>query len=173
MSDVNLVLIGMPATGKSTLGKELAKALELQFIDTDEEIERLAGKPKQLILDQGIDVFSEYEKQALVGLRRAGLVVATGGSAIYCQQALENIKQYSVILHLTASLPSLEKRIKDFDTRAVVMPNKMSFTELYDQRMPLYRQIADVEMKTDQEHESMQDYIVRAIQLYKKALVNK
>lgn len=146
----NVVLIGMPATGKSTIGRLIAKEQQKHFVDTDRLLEELAGKPRQQIIDEmGPEEFGQFEEKALLSIEPAELVIATGGSAVYRRKAMQRLREISVIVHLQAEQSTLEERINDFATRGIIIAKGMTFTDLYEERMPLYREFADVTAVTD------------------------
>lgn len=143
----------MPAVGKSTYGRVLAKELAMQFIDTDDIVESLAGKSCADIVNQdGIEAFAKQESLALRHLLDnndyLNSVIATGGSAIY-RQEMNSFVGEAFIVHLFCRSNTLEKRIGSVEERGVVFPHKMSFAELYSERMPLYAKVADIEFSTD------------------------
>ena len=149
----NILLIGMPGTGKSTLGKLLAEKKALQFVDVDAMIDANAGLPTQEILDSfGDEGYGELEASALDSIQGSGLVIATGGSAIYQQKAISKLKLNALTIHLRAKASTLLERIKDFDQRAIVRAKELSFTELYAERMPLYEASADINLDTDRDN---------------------
>ncbi|MGH1543485.1 MAG: shikimate kinase [Arenicella sp.] len=150
MLKTNIVLVGMPATGKSTLGYLLAERLDKTFIDTDELIEELSEQPLQQLIDQiGHDRFDQVEEKALLSIEEEHLIIATGGSAIYRRDAIAYLKQNAIVVHLMASPENLQKRIKNFDTRGIVIGDGMTFDDLYNERMPLYIEQADFTVDTD------------------------
>ena len=164
MSKSNIILIGMPGTGKSTLGALLAESLYKSFVDTDALIESISGLPIQQSLDQlGNEAYGRLEHQALMGIDQGNLVIATGGSAVYQTQAMHYLKNNAIVIHLSASFGTLNQRIKNFDSRAIVMDENMNFSDLYAQRMPLYQAIADIEFVTDQINESPQESTQRIL----------
>ncbi len=149
------MLVGMPGTGKSTLGALLAESLNKRLIDTDILISEICGIPTQQALDElGNESYGEFEHKALVGITEDDLVIATGGSAIYQKAAMSFLKKNAIVVHLSASFETLSSRIKDFSTRAIVMKDGMTFADLYDERMPLYQEIADIELVTDEGNDS-------------------
>lgn len=162
----NFLLIGMPGTGKSTLGKLLADKLNKQFIDTDALISKQLNMPTQRALDtMGNRAFGDAEEHALMsvadinssdingldvnGTDVNGLVIATGGSAIYQLDAINHLKESATVIHLIANKETLLDRIDNFSSRAIVIDEGMSFADLYAERMPLYQAVADIEFQTD------------------------
>jgi len=173
MSQVNLILIGMPGTGKSTLGEGAAKALGLNFVDTDQIIEDIAGLPVQKVLDQGREKFAELENTALKTPPQVDQLIATGGSAIYCKETLSSLKEKSVIVHLVASINTLEERIDNFASRGIVIPEGMTFHDLYAERMPLYKSMADAELITDQGNPTLLKLVQKLVDLYNDQRTSK
>ncbi len=141
----NLILIGMPGCGKSTLGVLLAKVLCLSFLDTDLLIQEQAGMRLQEIIDRnGLDVFRRQEEQILTSLSTKATLVATGGSAIYYPRAMENLRALGAVVYLKAPLSSILDHLADFSERGIAMPSGMSIESLYMERAPLYERYADI-----------------------------
>lgn len=141
----NVVLIGMPAAGKSTLGVLLAKASGRDFIDTDVYIQAREGRSLQRILTvEGTDGFRRVEEQSVLTLACHNTVIATGGSVVYGEQAMAHLRAGGVVVYLQASLDALARRIEDFVRRGVVMAAGQTLESLFAERDPLYRHHADV-----------------------------
>ena len=141
----NIILIGMPGAGKSTLGVVLAKALGMAFVDTDLLIQKSCGKLLQGIIDeQGLDHFIRIEEDIVSELKLAGTVVATGGSVVYSEKAMGNLKKNGLIIYLNVGFKEIEKRLKNISTRGIAMKKGDSLEELYAERVPLYRHYADI-----------------------------
>ena len=148
----NILLVGMPATGKSTLGKLLAEQKAMQLVDVDAMIDASAGLPTQKILDSiGDEGYGKLEFEALDAIQGNNLVIATGGSAIYQKTVISKLKLTAVVIHLRAKSDILLERIKDYDQRAIVRAKKLSFADLYAERMPLYEAAADINFDTDRQ----------------------
>jgi shikimate kinase len=142
--DRNIVLIGMPAVGKSTIGVLLAKAVSRDFIDTDVYIQAREGRSLQEIIDrEGLEEFCRIEERHLLALACRGKVMATGGSVVYSAAAMKHLRTCGALIHLTLDLLSLKKRLTNLDSRGVVMAPGKTLDLLYRERMPLYRQYAD------------------------------
>ncbi|MEW5801896.1 MAG: shikimate kinase [bacterium] len=140
----NIVLIGMPGVGKSTIGVILAKVLSRDFLDTDVYIQAEEGRTLQEIIDrEGMEKFCELEERYVTSVARRGAVIATGGSVVYSDLAMVHLKSQGVVLHLSLPIHLLEKRLTDFTTRGVVKKSAQTFIELYDERIPLYERYAD------------------------------
>ena len=137
----NIVLIGMPGAGKSTLGIVLAKILCMDFVDADLLIQQSCDKSLQRLIDTlGPDAFLEIENQVLSEMSFDHSVIATGGSAIYSEPAMDHL------VYLKISFDELKQRLADFSERGVVMRDGigMSLRDLYDERLPLYEKYADI-----------------------------
>jgi shikimate kinase len=141
----NVILIGMPGAGKSTVGVVLAKRLGLSFIDTDILLQARQGRRLQEIIDtDGLLAFRRLEEDLLLGLETDGAVIATGGSAIYSETAMAALKRRGTAVFLDLPLAELTRRVRDMDTRGMVIDPGQSFTDLYRQRLPLYHRHADL-----------------------------
>lgn len=141
----NLVLIGMPGSGKSTVGVVLAKRTGRGFVDTDLLIQAAAGKTLQQIVDaEGYTALRAAEEAALAGLRVESHVVATGGSAVYSEPGMAHLKAGGLAVYLEVSLATLRQRVGDYSARGVAMRADQSFEDLYEERVALYRQYADL-----------------------------
>lgn len=145
MNGKNIVLIGMPAVGKSTVGVILAKLLGYSFVDTDLVIQKSEGKLlKNIIAEKGIDGFIETENRILSGLDAVNSVVSTGGSVIYGDDAMRNLSQNSVVIYLKLDYNKLKYRLHNIRNRGVVIREGQSLSSLYRERAPLYEKYADI-----------------------------
>ena len=139
----NLVLIGMPGSGKSTVGVVLAKQSARDFVDTDVLIQTAKGRSLQDIVDRdGYMVLRRIEEEALLGIALRNHVIATGGSAVYSEAAMTHLKQDGCVVFLHVELPILKTRIGDFGTRGLAKPCGQSLDDLYSERLPLYKKHA-------------------------------
>ncbi len=142
-----LVLIGMPACGKSTTGKNLAKRCHIPFTDGDSLIREQTGKPlHRLIEERGTEGFLALEEEILCSFApEGGFVLAPGGSAVYSARAMAHLKELGTAVYLKLSCDCIEKRIPDFVARGVVMRgNIRTIRGLYGERVPLYERYADI-----------------------------
>lgn len=141
----NVVLIGMPGAGKSTIGVVLAKRLGKNFIDTDLLIQAGQGRRLQEIIErEGLDGFRRIEEETLRGLEVSETVVATGGSAVYSEAGMAALAEQGVVVFLDVALTELGRRIQDMDSRGLVIDPGETLADLYRRRLPLYRRYADV-----------------------------
>jgi len=138
-------MIGMPASGKSTLGLALAEALGYTFVDVDRVIEAETGKLlKEIIAEQGDDGFLKVEEEINAGLQAERTVFAPGGSVIYGPKAMEHLKEIATIVYLKVSFEELERRLGNLQERGVVLKDGMTLRDLYHERLPYYERYADV-----------------------------
>lgn len=141
----NVVLIGMPGAGKSTVGVLLAKRLGLAFVDTDLLIQERAGRRLQEILDAGgHGEVRRLEEEAILASGASGAVIATGGSAVYSARAMEHLARGGTLVYLRAPLALLEARIDDYDRRGIANPPGQSFADIFAERAPLYERWAGI-----------------------------
>jgi shikimate kinase len=141
----NIVLIGMPGSGKSTVGVILAKLTSLSFLDTDVLIQTSEQRPLQEIVDsQGYMALRAIEERILLGIECQGHVIATGGSAVYSHPAMERLRADGVIVFLDVELPTLEARVRDFSGRGLAKRPEQSFADLFDERVALYKRYAEI-----------------------------
>ncbi len=143
----NIVLVGMPAVGKSTVGVLLAKKLGYGFIDSDIIIQtREKMTLAQIIAAKGMEEFLEIEKKHLMGIRCARHVIATGGSAVYKADAMAHLAETSRIIYLSIDLDVLMTRLSDVVARGVAMGPGKGIADLYKERTPLYDQFCDIKI---------------------------
>ena len=148
----NIVLIGMPGAGKSTLGIVLAKILNKNFVDADLLIQNQCDKTLQKIIDAlGPEGFIAVENEVLSEIYAENTVIATGGSAVYSDAAMRHLAEIGAVVYLEISYESLVSRLNDLQERGVVLKGgiSMSLRELYDERKPLYQQYADITVNVD------------------------
>ncbi len=142
---MNIVLIGMPGAGKSTVGVLLAKTLGQPFVDTDLIIqEKEKKKLHEIIKEYGIKQFLSIEEEHVLNLDVTDHVIATGGSVIYSSKAIEKLKKNSILIYLQVELEEIERRLKDITTRGIAMEDGVSLKDLYIERENLYVKAADL-----------------------------
>ncbi|HHX82845.1 MAG TPA: shikimate kinase [Pseudomonadaceae bacterium] len=150
MSKSNIVLIGMPGSGKSTIGVLLAKRTSHDFVDTDLLIQSAEHRSLQDILDRdGYLQLRETEARVLKTLHVENHVISTGGSAVYSDAAMQHLKQAGVCVYLHVSVDTLRQRITDYETRGIAKRPEQSFDDLFAERTKLYRQYADITIQGD------------------------
>ena len=141
----NIILIGMPGVGKSTLGVILAKMLGYCFCDTDLVIQESTGKLlSEIISESGIDGFVETENRIISKLLCRRTIVATGGSAVYGKDAMANLKNLGTVIYLKQEYDVLAPRLSDMKGRGVVLREGQGLAELFAERVPLYESYADI-----------------------------
>jgi len=146
----NIVMIGMPGAGKSTIGVILAKELGYHFIDSDLVIQEREGRLlREIIASEGLERFKEIENQANYEIKATKSVIATGGSVIYGKEAMERFYENDIVVYLKLSYKSIAKRIGDPQKRGVVLKDNQTLEDLYEERCPLYEKYAHVIVEAD------------------------
>lgn len=148
----NVVLIGMPGAGKSTLGVVLAKIIGYDFIDADLVIQNQCDKTLQMIIDAcGPEGFIEVENNILSDIDADRSIISTGGSAVYSDAAMKHLTEIGTVVYLKISYSQLVHRLSDLRERGVVMKNGigMSLRELFNERLPLYERYAEITVDVD------------------------
>lgn len=140
----NIVLIGMPGCGKSTVGVILAKTLGIGFVDTDLIIQQREKRLLQNIIDSdGIEKFLDCECDAIKSLYCENSVIATGGSVVFREESMKHLKESGKVFFLDVSLPEIKKRLDNISTRGVAAEKSQSIDDIFNQRYPLYIRYAD------------------------------
>lgn len=146
----NIVLIGMPGVGKSSVGVVLAKVLGYEFVDSDLVIQREEKRLlKDIIAEDGNDAFIEIENRINAKLSVDNSVIATGGSVIYGKEAMEHLKEIGTVVYLRAGLDTIKSRLTNLLGRGVAMKKGQSLESLYKERTPLYEHYSDVIIDMD------------------------
>ena len=146
----NLVLIGMPACGKTSVGVLLAKALGMGFIDTDRELEHADGRKLSAIARaEGPERFRALEEKTLLGLSPEGKVIATGGSAVYSAAGMARLRSLGTVIYLRLRYDSVAERLGNLQARGVSMAPGQTLRDLYDERCPLYEKYAHLTVDAD------------------------
>ena len=145
MNRDNIILIGMPGVGKSTIGIVLAKVLGYQFVDADLLIQEAEGKLlSELIEEYGTDGFIEIENRVNSQIQTHRSVIATGGSVIYGKEAMEHLKSIGTVVYLKQNLRVLQRRLRNIKGRGVVLKEGQTLVDLYKERTVLYEKYADI-----------------------------
>ena len=146
----NIVLIGMPGVGKSTVGVILAKVLGYQFLDADLLIQQQEGKLlKDIIVEVGTEGFIQVENRVNSSINCENTIIATGGSVIYGQEAMEHLKEIGTVVYLEVPFSVLEKRLSDIKGRGVVLKDGQTLYDLFMERTPLYEKYADITIESE------------------------
>ena len=144
------ILVGMPGSGKSCMGRAVARKLKLKNVDTDKLIEKRTGKKLQDIINEdGLEAFKKIEEETLLSIKDEGVVLSTGGSAIYYDEAMKHLKTLGPVIYLYTSLETVKNRIGDFSKRGVVLEPGQTLEELYNERTALYKKYADITVSCD------------------------
>lgn len=145
MKKSNIVLIGMPGAGKSTVGVVLAKNMGLHFVDSDICIQEEEGKLlHEIISTEGLEGFLEVENRVNASLDMEKSVIATGGSAVYGKEAMEHLKEIGCVVYLKLPYDAIAERLGDLNKRGVALRKDQTLMDLYEERVPLYETYADI-----------------------------
>lgn len=141
----NIILIGMPAVGKSTIGVLLAKTMGFSFIDTDLMIQQETGRLLQDIIDKdGLEAFCEAEERAICSVSaKENAVIATGGSAVYSRKAMEWLKKRGTVYYLSLPTDEILRRLNNIRTRGIAMRPEDTIEDVFNRRRALYEEFAD------------------------------
>ena len=158
----NIILIGMPASGKSTVGVILAKILGMSFLDTDLLIQQRESMLLRDIIEQrGVEAFLQCEEEALLSVNAENTVIATGGSAVYSESAMDAFHRTGTICYLKVERDELFRRLKNIRERGVVLRDGENLMEMYENRSRLYEKYADIVIP---EKESSIEETVQAVE---------
>lgn len=146
----NIVLIGMPGAGKSTVGVVLAKRMRYRFIDSDLVIQEKTGRMLHQIMEEnGIDGFIKVENEMNASINAEETVIATGGSVIYGKEAMAHFKENGIIVYLKLPYKEIEGRLGDLNERGVVLKKGQTLNELFEERVPYYEKYADITIECE------------------------
>lgn len=161
----NIVLIGMPGVGKSTIGVILAKMLGYQFLDADLLIQEQEGKLlREIIEEKGTEGFIQVENRVNASIEVKRAIIATGGSVVYGKEAMEHLKEIGTVVYLKVSYAVLEKRLADIKGRGVVLKEGQTLKTLFEERSKLYEQYADMEVS--EEGLNVEQTVEKLVELY-------
>ena len=163
----NITLIGMPGAGKSTIGVVLAKVLGYQFLDSDLLIQKQEKRRlSEIIAEEGYNGFKEIEDRVNASIEAEDTVIATGGSVVYCENAMEHLKEIGTVVYLKLSLESLTRRLGNLKGRGVLLKEGQSLQNLYEERVPLYEKYADIVV--DEEGKNLEESLEAILEILKK-----
>jgi len=166
MKKDNIILVGMPTSGKSTAGVILAKILGYNFVDADIVIQKKEGRRLSEIIEQdGVERFIEIENKINAGIEAEKTVIATGGSVVYGAEAMEHYKNIGRVVYLKVEMDVLMKRLKNVKQRGVVMRPGQSLISLYNERSTLYERYADITI--DEKNNTMEEVVLDLVEALK------
>ncbi len=149
----NIVLIGMPGAGKSTVGVVLAKKLGFRFMDSDLVIQEKHGKLlHELITEHGVEGFWKIENDVNASIDVQKTIVATGGSAVYGEEAMRHLREIGTVIYLQLSYEEIEDRLGDLNARGVTLQPGQTLRDLYEERIPLYEKYAHITVNCDNKY---------------------
>ncbi len=165
---MNVILIGMPASGKSCMGRSLSKILKMKNLDTDRLIEQKTGRLLQNIINEdGLDEFKKIEEEVLCSVTGNNLIISTGGSAVYYERAMNHFKAIGIVVYLYAGLDTIVQRLGDFSKRGIALKDGQTIEDLYNERCKLYERYADVTVNCDgMAYAKHRDDVLKAIMRY-------
>ena len=165
---MNVIIIGMPASGKSCMGRTLAKPLKMKYVDTDRIIEHKTGRKLQDIINEdGLDAFKHIEEEILCSVEGDNLIISTGGSAVYSERAMERFRNMGVVVYLYTSLDTIVTRLGDFSKRGVALRKGQTLESLYTERCALYDKYAHITIDCDgTNYPKYRDRAIVAIKAY-------
>jgi len=163
----NIIFIGMPASGKSTVGVVIAKRLGYDFIDTDLLIQKQENRLlKEIIADVGNEGFLAIENQVNREVEAERAVISPGGSVIYCKEAMEHFKEIGTVVYLQVSFETINRRISNAKNRGVVLKEGQTLRDLYEERTKLFEKYADYIVS--EEGLSLEETIDKVLELFEK-----
>lgn len=160
----NIVLIGMPGVGKSTIGVILAKILGYKFIDADIVIQQEEGRLlREIINSEGVEGFIQVENRVNASLDCHKAVIATGGSVVYGKEAMEHLQQIGKVVYLKEDYEIINQRLDNLKGRGVVLKEGQDLKALYEERIPLYEKYADIVV--DENHCNIEETVEKLVKL--------
>ena len=168
----NIVLIGMPGVGKSTLGVVLAKELGYEFVDADLLIQKREKRLlKEIIAEEGVAGFLKIENNVNASITADKTIIATGGSVIYGAEAMEHHKEIGTVVYLKLDYETLDSRLGSLKGRGVVLKDGQNLKSLYEERVPLYEKYADIVV--DEYGLNLEETLEAVLEKYKNSLRQK
>lgn len=160
----NVTLIGMPGAGKSTLGVVLAKVLNYQFLDSDLLIQKTEKRRlSRIIEEEGTEGFMAVENRVNASIKAEETVIATGGSVVYCEEAMRHLKEIGKVVYLKLSLESVSGRLGNLKGRGVLLKEGQTLADLYEERVPLYEKYAD--FVVDEEGKDLEESLQAVLEI--------
>lgn len=160
----NVTLIGMPGAGKSTLGVVLAKVLNYQFLDSDLLIQKTEKRRlSRIIEEEGTEGFMAVENRVNASIEAEETVIATGGSVVYCEEAMRHLKEIGKVVYLKLSLESVSGRLGNLKGRGVLLKEGQTLADLYEERVPLYEKYAD--FVVDEEGKDLEESLQAVLEI--------
>ena len=171
----NIIFIGMPAVGKSTVGVVVAKRLGYEFIDTDLLIQKQENRLlREIIAEEGLDGFLSIENQVNRDVEAEHAVISPGGSVVYCEEAMKHYKEIGTIVYLHASFEVINSRLKNAKKRGVALRDGQTLKDLYDERVVLFEKYADITVSEDGlELEETIENVMEVLENFLKKLLQK
>lgn len=149
MKKDNIILIGMPGCGKSTIGVVLAKAMGYDFLDSDIVIQKEKSATLEELIDEyGTDGFNDIENEINSKIDIHKTVLATGGSVVYGKEAMEHLKSIGIVVYIKLSCDAIERRLGNFKERGISIKEDQTLEDLFEERKPLYEKYADMIIDT-------------------------
>lgn len=146
----NIILIGMPGAGKSTIGVVLAKTLGMKFIDSDLVIQEREGALLQTIIKRsGMAEFLKVEEAAVMSIKGTNTIIATGGSVVYKEAAMKHLKTIGRVIYLDVGYEEIVRRVNNITTRGIAIREGATMKNIYDERNPLYKKYCDISVNCD------------------------
>ncbi len=147
---MQFTLIGMPGSGKSRMARAMSGKLNMKTLDADRVIEEKMGKKlHEIIEERGVDGFREVEEEILLTINEDNALLATGGSAVYYERAMNHFKSIGKVIYLYVSFETMLVRLGDYSKRGLVMRPDQTIKDLYDERASLYEKYADITINCD------------------------
>ena len=164
MMTANYVFIGLPTSGKTTIGRLFSERIRYGFLDTDELImEREKCSLDEIIQTKGIDRFLDIEAETCLSVNVEGTVISTGGSVIYRNNAIQHLKEEGIIVYLEIGLDTFQQRLKDTKSGGVAIGEHQTLKDLFSERVPLYKKCADIIIP---ESESIDDSLSQLVKVH-------
>jgi shikimate kinase len=142
---MNIILVGMPACGKSCMGRAISKRTRMRLLDTDRLIEEKEGRLLHAIIcEDGLEYFKKVEEEVLLSIEGDNMVISTGGSAIYYDSVMTHFKKIGKVVYLYVGKELIKERLGDYSKRGIVLAPGQTIDDLYEERTVLYRKYADI-----------------------------